>query len=364
MNAKSTKEITELLETSSLIHATNRACLDKKDDTALMELMGMLTYARPARGLTEYAFISDYIAPLYYVKDLQGNTLNNFVDGYGNIIIIVPEGDGSQSPILWSSHTDTVHKDDGRVPIMLEGGVIKSMGASCLGADCTTGVWLMINMIRKLVPGTYVFHRDEEIGGLGSSYIAKEKPRWLAGLSSAVAFDRYGDTSIITHQSGGRCASDAWATKFANLLNSAGPMNKFVLDDGGTFTDTANYTSLIGECTNISVGYDHQHTKKETQDWRYALWLLNAMTTLNFSELHDTTRGPGEIDYSHRDYSRYYAEWDDAVYKASIKSDRVPYTLHELVYDFPNEVADVLASYGVTFNDLKADLEFRGVEID
>ena len=35
---------------------------------------------------------------------------------------------------------------------------------------------------------------------------------------------------------------------------------------GGSFTDSANYTHLIAECTNVAVGYFDQHTAREKFD--------------------------------------------------------------------------------------------------
>ena len=36
-------------------------------------------------------------------------------------------------------------------------------------------------------------------------------------------------------------------------------------DTGGSFTDTANYTDIIPECTNLSCGYYNAHTQSEYQ---------------------------------------------------------------------------------------------------
>ena len=70
-------------------------------------------------------------------------------------------------------------------------------------------------MIAADVPGTYIFHREEEIGGKGSGWIADNKDNWLSNYSSCIAFDRYGNNSIITHQGMER-------TCFRRVRNRAG----------------------------------------------------------------------------------------------------------------------------------------------
>lgn len=230
------------------------------------ELLTMLTYRRPAGSDTERDFIARYLTPLGTQPDEVGNHWLTV---------------GTGSPILWSCHTDTVHREDGMQRVLYGAGVATVKGSNCLGADCTVGVWLMINMIRAGVPGTYVFHRAEEIGGRGSAYIAGNTPARLDGLLYAIAFDRKGYDEIITHQAGGRCASNAFAASLAGILS---PL-RLRASDGGTFTDTAHYTHLIPECTNLSVGYMHQHTPQETQSIPYALDLLDLLIRADFSTL-------------------------------------------------------------------------------
>lgn len=61
--------------------------------------------------------------------------------------------------------------------------------------------------------------------------------------------------------------------------------------DGGVFTDTANYISIIPECTNISVGYDRQHGPHETLDVEHLLELRHAVLCLDWETL-PTERDP------------------------------------------------------------------------
>lgn len=247
---------------------------------ALKDLFAMLRTMRPAYSKTERRFIKEWITPLGMAQDKEGNLFKLI----------------GESPVLWSSHTDTVHWKDGPQRIERCGDLIKlaknEKRATCLGADCTTGVWIMREMILAGVPGLYVFHRGEECGGIGSSYIAKELPYLFEdyGIKFAIAFDRAAKRSIITYQGGLRTASDAFATSIAPQLPGF-----YMADDGGTFTDTANYSELIPECSNLSVGYEGAHSKRETQSVSHALALRAAMLQFDASRLV-CERDPSVVD--------------------------------------------------------------------
>lgn len=272
-----------------------------------INLQHMLCYRRPHGSETERVFIDRFIAPVAR-PDVFGNYIvrigNSGLPGGG-------PGKGRTSPVLWSCHTDTVHHHDGYQDVVQEGAVYKlkpNSKSGCLGADCTTGIWVMLNMIRACVPGLYVFHRAEERGGLGSHYIAEETPELLEGVSIAIALDRRAQHSVITHQIGGRCASDA----FAASLQAQIPY--LSADSGGVFTDTAQYTHLVPECTNLSVGYDNEHTPSETQDVAFAYRLLKSLMRLDVSALV-VARDPAVTEYDDGDwYDDYYGSggaWSD-----------------------------------------------------
>ncbi|MCK4518464.1 hypothetical protein KAT92_06810 [Candidatus Babeliales bacterium] len=245
-------------------------------------------------------------------------------DNFGNRMITV----GSAKPhILFSSHTDTVHgtrswragkKDyndkDGDIMQKIVVDKIKfeifKDDKECLGADDGAGMWLMLKMITAGVPGLYIFHRGEEVGGLGSDYIIKETPEVLAGIDIAIAFDRRGNKDIITHQGGSMCCSQDFAQSLGEQLCLGHAPNS-----GGSFTDTANYTDIIAECTNVACGYTAEHSARETLDYKYLIKLKRALLGVNWSKIA-VKRKPGEDDrpvYSgwrgHR--SSLYDDYDD-----------------------------------------------------
>jgi acetylornithine deacetylase/succinyl-diaminopimelate desuccinylase-like protein len=303
-------------------------------------LLDMLTYARPAGSHTEAMFIKDHIDPLGVQSDAFGNRYKRV----------------GTSSALWSCHTDTVHKRHGRQTVIVENGVVygTSKKWGCLGADDGAGVWLMSEMIKAGVPGLYVFHREEEVGGNGSIHIAQKNPEFLGGIDMAIALDRGGFGDVITHQ-GSRCCSDRFAQSLANALGLG-----FRPSPDGIFTDTANYINLIGECTNLSVGYEHAHSPNETVDIGFLFKLRDSLISMDTNNL-ELLRTPGEVDES-------YLEWVRGGYhskgiKTTLLGDSYPdhrydLTLDELCMDYPLAAADMLREMGLDERDL---LEWMGI---
>lgn len=237
--------------------------------TPEQKLLDMLTWMRPHESLDEELFCQKYI--------MEGREYK-LLGPMRNIVIEV----GTDSKTLFSCHTDTVHTVPGMQEVIVDfvcGHAYKNDDQP-LGADDTTGVWLMLEMINAGVPGTYVFHRGEECSGIGSRWLAAEEDEWLRQFSRAIAFDRKGETSVITKQRGSSCCSSEFALDLAKKLGA-----DWKEDPTGSFTDTANYTHLIPECTNLSVGYYDQHTGDETQVLAFALELRDSAITLDWESL-------------------------------------------------------------------------------
>lgn len=264
----------------------------------------VLTYKRPHGSQGVEDLIRDIFAGYDYT------TFQDDLDGDLALVITV-----GKSKTLFSCHLDTVHNSSGYQTVMWDEGIglfykedvnvvpIKGKGSvppvlqfgEPLGADDGAGIWLLLNMIDADVPGTYIFHFGEERGGVGSQGMAMFHEDWLAKFDRAIAFDRRDTDNIITHQMGGRCCSDEFGAALASALNAAQPAFTYQPDDGGVFTDTANYTDLIGECTNVSCGYDREHSPDETLDMEHLSMLRQACIELKWEEL-PTVRKPGEID--------------------------------------------------------------------
>lgn len=285
-----------------------------------------------------------------YLKPIPGMTQ----DGYGNLWLVIRDGD--KPPVtMFSSHTDTVHKRtaEGTYKLRAKSNWLSVKGGGVLGADCGTGIWLMLNLIKAKVPGLYVFHRDEEIGGRGSDFIAKNHASLLTNIKHCIAFDRKSTTHVITHQSGGRCCSDAFAEALAGMLNLGSGM-QFEPNDGGTFTDSANYTHIIPECTNLSVGYYDQHTQEECQDVTFATALAMKLISIDFSQL-PAERDPLAEDEEDDDHlwAAYYRN-TGIVPRRGNGNLRGLYsgTMQQLIESYPECVLDILTNDGWSKQDL------------
>jgi hypothetical protein len=338
-NVTPIKPVTKTTSTAGAVKpraAFPKDSLKHLDKEAIQDLLKMHTYCRPAGSDTEKRFNARYIDCFNGVR----------IDEAGNRIITILNHDDTKPRILWSSHTDTVHSKDGTQKLVYGAGLLSlssSADSSCLGADCTVGVWIMREMILRDIPGLYIFHAAEEVGGIGSRYIATKTPELLDGIDYAIALDRRGTTSVITHQ-GSRCASDDFGNALAAQLSTKD--HTYKLDTGGTFTDTANYTDIVPECTNLSVGYYHAHSSAEYLDVTFAAYLLERLCQLDVTTL-PVSRKAGDDD-------GYY---DSRFYSPSSYTPRYSSTnktaLEDLVYDNAYAAAQLLDEMGITADDFE-----------
>ncbi len=245
-------------------------------------LRTMLTYCRPYGSRAERKFRHRWLT----------NLPDAYVDPHANIHVRI--GD---APILWSCHTDTVHRQPGRQHVALTGNLLhlpEHSRSTCLGADDTVGVYLAREMILANVEGHYVFHHGEEVGGIGSRALARGYANYLKQFTCAIALDRAGTHDVITHQSGMRCASDVFARSVADILQRADARLRYAPAEG-VYTDTAEYVDIIGECSNLSVGYQGQHHASECCNVEHIARLRDALIAGDWSALV-CARRPGEID--------------------------------------------------------------------
>lgn len=241
----------------------------------LTMLKQMLSYRRPAWSKTEEAFIKSFIDPIPGV----------YSDGFGNRLLVHPS-----SKVIISCHTDTVHNLEGMQVVAQEDewlSLPNKTRSNCLGADDTAGVFAALQMIKAGVPATYIFHRAEEIGGRGSRWLAERHGDWLSGYDICLALDRRGTSDIITSQSVGDTASDEFAESLANELAMGHSAN------WGTFTDSANYSKFIPECSNLSIGYENEHSRAECLNVEYLEQVIDALIKVNWDAL-TIARDPNE----------------------------------------------------------------------
>lgn len=233
-------------------------------------------------------------------------------DEIGNYYIIVPKKDGTFSDTMFTSHIDTIDrgssygcittwkggvktttyngkdKDDKLIKHVFKGDMIETDGKSNLGADDKAGTVIMLNMITEKIPGLYYFFIGEESGCIGSSALSRKytelvEAGTLPKVNKCIAFDRRGYDSVITRQAGSKCASDKFASELAKRLNEYGFW--FKNDSGGVYTDSAEFTDVIQECSNLSVGYFSEHTTSEKQDIEFLELLSIVVTKIDWETL-------------------------------------------------------------------------------
>jgi len=284
----------------------------------------------------------DYDTIVKTIKKYIPKSQKVFTDGIGNIIIKV----GENYTTMFSCHIDMVFRktyfDDLKSkPKILNlfiaqdkerdkksfvwGGIVTEYKnnsyiytPTTLGADDKAGIFILINLIRAKVPGLYIFHVGEEIGGIGSSDIVTRSPGLVKGIDRAIAFDRMDYLDIIDRQRGAVCCShkfvNAFADQLTDLIITPNKISKRFKGATGTFTDTANYTGLIPECTNLSVGYFCQHGSEECLN---TLWL-------------ETILMPALLQ----------VDWE------SLPIERTPYKLPKYKYPNPNWPKNNIESIG------------------
>ena len=97
---------------------------------------------------------------LKIITDEAGKKLSNNIDA-GNNIYAILEGNKKGSPILFSSHMDTVSPGIGKKAI-IEGDLVKSSGDTVLGADDVTGIVSILEAL-TIIKENNLSHPDIEI---------------------------------------------------------------------------------------------------------------------------------------------------------------------------------------------------------
>ena len=234
-------------------------------------LIEMLGYKRPAYSKTEELFLDAFFRPLAK----HANVTKFREDRAGNLIFEVAGG----STTLFCAHADTMHFDEGMCTPMRVKDKLYAVDEDVLGADDGIGCWIVRELILAGTPSTCIITRGEEYQGIGARFIAPK----LVGFQRAIAFDRRGQNSVITHQSFARCCSNVFAD--ALIAELAKAKLRYVQDATGTYCDTAEWTWQIPECTNLSCGYKKEHSIYESCSLTFAAKLRDAALSINWSAL-------------------------------------------------------------------------------
>jgi hypothetical protein len=258
--------------------------------------------------------------------DLQKGS---FYDGAGNLH--VDNRTQATHKTLFVAHVDTVHRNEGKNKITKTKTHWRAKG-DVLGADDGAGVALLMHMIWGGVHGYYIFTQGEERGGVGARYLAEKQEKLLSEFDRAIAFDRRGIDSVITHQGWGRCCSDTFGSALADALMDGSDNLMMLNDDTGVYTDTAEFTDIIPECTNISVGYAREHTQEESLDLNHYQHLADAVLTVDWdglpverdpSVVEPVSYGTGSWWQEYKTHTKYDPTEDEPDYRREDAIDAV-----------------------------------------
>lgn len=241
----------------------------------------------------------------------------SMMDPDGNYFFEILNKDNTPTRTIFTCHLDTACNTQVDVQHLFDGRYIKTNGKSILGADDKAGMTIMLYMIHNMVPGLYYFFIGEEKGCIGSRAASLRK-EFFSNYERMVSFDRRGTTSVITHQSSRRTCSDEFAKQLSKQLSQNGL--SFKPDDTGVYTDSAEFASIISECTNISVGYNKEHTVNESQDIEFLETLCNVVIKIDWDNI-SASRDPKIYDYkSYYNNNSYY--YDTMGYSNGYESKR------------------------------------------
>ena len=241
----------------------------------------------------------------------------------GNLLVDARDLRGGVSRTLFIAHCDTVHREEGANRfIVKDGGRTWAANGAPLGADDGAGVAMLVNLLMHGVPGFYVFSVGEEVGGVGARAFAKllaPDQEYSGCFDRAIAFDRRGVDSIITHQSCGMCASDDFANALAQQLMTGSDELMYLPDNTGVYTDTAEFTDYIAECTNVSCGYDREHSQFESLNIAHLQALAAAAVAVDWETL-PSVRTPGDNGWTNDKWSM--STWTQTWPRKEPQSDR------------------------------------------
>ena len=249
------------------------------------------------------------------LKFLPGNLKKDTVGNYYYII-------GDKPETMFTSHLDTADRVQGETNLFSvthEGNeYIITDGSTILGADDKAGVTVMLYMMAHNIPGLYYFFIGEERGGIGSHALSRiyDDVAYLKGIKRCVSFDRRKTNSVIIQQMGRKCCSNEFGTALCKEYNKSGL--KLSLDPTGIYTDSASFIDQIPECTNVSVGYNREHTGDESQNMTYLIKLCEASLKVNWNSL-PTIRKVGLDERLVSKYRNLIKDIKEAVFELETK---------------------------------------------
>jgi putative aminopeptidase FrvX len=183
-------------------------------------------------------------------------------DNTGNLYVVKgrPE-EGSFYPCV-VAHTDTVHEITGRLVIVRVGDALTGMDSltgrpSGCGGDDKVGVYIALEMLRRLPACKAAFFRDEESGCIGSRLADMA---FFEDVAFVLQADRMGNSDFIKHTNGVSVYSQEFYSAIRDTLNTYGYSPEY-----GVSTDVGQLklNGLGVSCANVSCGYWRHHSADE-----------------------------------------------------------------------------------------------------
>lgn len=231
-------------------------------------------------------------------------------DKHGNFYKII-----GQSKTVFTAHLDTADQFQKKVNHVFSerngDEWVGTDGSSILGADDKAGVCVLLYMMEHNIPGIYYFFVGEEVGLVGSGRVSRDFDSidFLQGVERMISFDRRSTGSIITRQMGRDCCSSEFAQHLISEYDKVGlPMEE---DPGGIYTDSAIFMDLIPECTNISVGYNNEHSSREVQNLTFLEKLCEASIKIDWESSPTIRKIHHDVDVFENSEVIDYIESDD-----------------------------------------------------
>ena len=225
------------------------------DEDLLVEVLAIQSYHKDNDDADMMEFIRETIADIE--AECEEKILFR-VDEYGSFYVekgTPPEGHFYPCIVC---HTDTVHRIRDNFTVFNENGVIFGMDLyqvkqAGIGGDDKVGVYICLDLLRRMPYVKVNFFRHEEIGCKGSSRA------WMGfyeNVSMVLQPDRKGCHDFIDHSNGVKVFSEEYHTAIKPLLE------KYEYKRcGGLSTDMGQLkvNGLGVSAANISCGYYNPH---------------------------------------------------------------------------------------------------------
>ena len=180
--------------------------------------------------------------------------------------------------------TDPVFTIDDKACLRLYRGPQADGHQTSLGADDKNGIWVILMLLREGFEINFAFCHSEEVGGIGSSQVIKDKEcaQQIEQCSYGVIIDRRNANDIIGFENKYCMALDDRIEDFAK-------QNGFKYTCArGSISDADQFSQFI-ECVNLSCGYYEPHTSREYTNlnelWNTFLFCKKLLTDFSFSSV-------------------------------------------------------------------------------